>query len=513
MKILQLQPGSEEWHQHRLTARNASELQVVMGQSSKASREDLLDAKSTGIPKEYSDWVEQVLFARGHEIEAKARPMAEKIVGQPLYPVVATDDNGILSASYDGLTLDEVTSFECKQWNAQKAEDVMQGTLPMDDYWQVAQQLAVGAEQVLYMVTDGTPDKCAWMYVRRDYFDDGTWSAIGTAWGQFEEDLLTHEVRERHVEAVGQKPKSLPALSISISGEVSASNLDEFRERAIELIEDVPEDLKTDQDFADAAEAVKWCKEVEQRLALAKERALSETQDVATLMATIDEIADAAKKKRLAVDRLVKERKASIKAGVVTDHKAKLAAFVEGLEPSVAPVPLQTAADFAAAVKGKRSIEGMIDACDDALTREKVRLHEVANAIRNNLATIRDAGHEHLFPDIATLATETAVAVNAVVKQRIAEFEAARAAQEAEAQKQAEPPPEPVASAPKAAPTKRVESAPAPPPPVSEPPRAQHRAKPSDDDIIATLARAYGVDPEIVVRWLRAMSLGGEVAA
>ena len=72
--IVPFQQGTEEWAQHRARSLNASELAVAMGISSNMQRNTLVKCKATGIPFEHSDFVEQRVFAPGHEYEAIARP-------------------------------------------------------------------------------------------------------------------------------------------------------------------------------------------------------------------------------------------------------------------------------------------------------------------------------------------------------------------------------------------------------------------------------------------------------
>jgi predicted phage-related endonuclease len=70
----------------------------------------------------------------------------------------------------------------------------------------------------------------------------------------------------------------------------------------------VNRDLSTDADFADAEKAVKWCSDVESRLAAAKEHALSQTASIEALFRTIDDISAEARTVRLELDKLVTAR-------------------------------------------------------------------------------------------------------------------------------------------------------------------------------------------------------------
>ena len=69
---------------------------------------------------------------------------------------------------------------------------------------------------------------------------------------------------------VGKTPDNLPALLIQVTGAVTASNLPEFKAHALEVFKGINRTLTTDQDFATAESTVKWCADVESRLAAAK---------------------------------------------------------------------------------------------------------------------------------------------------------------------------------------------------------------------------------------------------
>ena len=124
MKILSLVQGTPEWERHRATRWNASDAPAMLGVSAHMTRRELLDAIATGLPREFSDYVEKRIIEPGHRNEALARELAEKIIGDDLYPVIGVpDDEGSkLSASFDGLTLDESTAWEHKRLNQELRE-------------------------------------------------------------------------------------------------------------------------------------------------------------------------------------------------------------------------------------------------------------------------------------------------------------------------------------------------------------------------------------------------------
>lgn len=102
MIIHKLVQGSAEWHEHRRTHFNASDAPAMMGVSAYKTRTQLLHEMATGITPEHDEATLR-RFSNGHRFEALARPLAEAIIGDDLYPVVCSEGN--LSASFDGVTL------------------------------------------------------------------------------------------------------------------------------------------------------------------------------------------------------------------------------------------------------------------------------------------------------------------------------------------------------------------------------------------------------------------------
>lgn len=98
-----LKQGSDEWLSYRLKMCNASEASAMLGLSKNMKRTELLHLKSTGLSKEFSDYVQKYILDKGHEVEAMARPIVEGILGEDLYPLTCSKGN--LSASLDGITL------------------------------------------------------------------------------------------------------------------------------------------------------------------------------------------------------------------------------------------------------------------------------------------------------------------------------------------------------------------------------------------------------------------------
>ncbi|POA26366.1 MULTISPECIES: YqaJ viral recombinase family protein [unclassified Pseudomonas] len=435
MKIHNVAQGSEAWHALRANYFTASEAPAMMGASKQMKRTELLHAKKTGLDRDVSWWVQKNLFDKGHEAEALARPILEGRIGEDLFPVVGTE--GDLLASLDGCTILGDVLFEHKMWNEQLAADVRAGNLDPHYYWQLEQQLLVsGADKVIFVCSDGTEEN----FVSMEYAPvPGRAATLVAGWKQFQADLLDFTPAEVVPEAVGKTPESLPALRIEVTGMVTASNLEQFKAHSLAVFNSINIELETDQHFADAEKTVKWCGDVEERLEAAKQHALSQTESIDALFKTIDDIAAEARRKRLELNSLVKARKLSIREDIVMDAAKALQVHIDQINASLGGKARMPAvpADFAGAIKGKKTISSLRDSADSELARAKIAASQVGDSIRSNLATLDElaADYMFLFNDVQQLVMKAHDDLVALIKVRISEHQKAEE-QKVEAQRE-----------------------------------------------------------------------------
>jgi len=163
----------------------------------------------------------QARFDAGHAAEAAARPLAEREIGEDLYPVVGSlEVDGLpLSASFDGLTMAENIVWEHKLMSFALADSLANGIIPDHYAPQLEQQLLVsGAEKALFMATseDKTAMECVWYTsspVVRQRLIDG--------WRQFAADLATYTPAEVVATPVANAVAALPAVSVQVSGAIA----------------------------------------------------------------------------------------------------------------------------------------------------------------------------------------------------------------------------------------------------------------------------------------------------
>lgn len=411
--------GSAAWLAARAKHFCASEAAAALGMSKYATRDELLRQKATGLTEEVSP-AKQRIFDAGHEAEALARPIAEGIAGTEFFPVVATREvDGLpLLASFDGIDVLDDLIWENKLLNQSLVQQVQAGDLEPHYWLQLEHQLLVsGATRALFTTSDGTPGGThpLWYESKPERR-----AQLIAGWKQFAADLAAWVLPEaKPAPVVGKTPDNLPALLIQVTGAVTASNLPEFKAHALEVFKGINRTLTTDQDFATAESTVKWCADVESRLAAAKEHALSQTATIDELFKTIDDISAEARRTRLELDKLVKARKEEIRGEIVAGGITALREHIAQLNAAMhAPYMPQVPADFAGAIKGKRTVDSLRSAVTDELARAKIEASNIATRIHANVKTLEASGL--VVPDAANLVLKAPDDLAAIIATRVA---------------------------------------------------------------------------------------------
>ncbi|KAB8066232.1 YqaJ viral recombinase family protein [Janthinobacterium violaceinigrum] len=426
-EIHNLLQGSDDWHAFRFDHHGASEAAAMLGISKKVTRSELVRMKATGLAKEFSDWVQENILDYGHEVEALARPFAERIIGDELYP--ATLSLGRESASCDGLNMAETIGFEHKQWNAELAASVGAGVLLEEHQPQVQQQLLVtGAEKWLFMTSDGTEENMVWMWV---YPDTAWFARIVAGWEQFDIDVANYTQVDIAEKPAAEPIAALPALVVQTEGKVVSSNLVAYKAAAEKFIAKINTKLETDEDFANAENTVKYCGEAEDKLELAKAAALAQTATIDEVMRTVDHIKAQFRAKRLELEKLVKTRKEQIKETILNEGRHAFTAHITALETEITPLRLQQPQpDFAGAMKNKRTLGSLRDAVSTTLANAKIAANTQAADYRAKQAWCREhaATYGFLFMDMANIIGKPMDDFQLVITSRIADHKRAEEA-------------------------------------------------------------------------------------
>lgn len=503
MQVISVIQGSPEWHAHRDQYDNASDLPSAAGESTYKSRDQLMTEYKTGLTQDV-DALTQRLFDNGHHFEALARPVAEARIGKDIYAVIGTE--GTLSASFDGLTMMDDIAWEHKTLNDSIRACETADQLPEMYKLQMDQQLLIsGAEKCLFSATNWDngdnllEEKHLWYTATPERMQ-----RVKDIWAQFHRDLENFVPTVKVEPVKAQAIVALPALAIQIKGEVTLSNLPEFKQAATAFISTISTELLTDEDFANAEANAKFCKDAEDNIEQTKKSAIAQTASIDELMRTMDFIKDQLRDKRLLLERLVKSEKENRKLQIIKAAQDELAKHFTALSSEIKPIGLNaTPADFAVAIKGKKTITGMQEAVNQLLADSKINQDSIARDIRTKYSWFKSLDCKFpIFADIQTLIykqdDDFKLAVNARIAEHekaIAESEAKQAAIKAKsdaiAKADAERKPEEV-----------LDPVSTPAEPIATSVAATASMRPTASAIIILVATTYKVDLSTAASWL-----------
>lgn len=268
------------------------------------------------------------------------------------------------------------------------------------------QAMVSECERVFFMASEWRQTSGGWELVEERHCwyvpNPELRARVVAGWAQLEADVAAFEPGPASEPVpVGRAPDTLPALSIQVTGMVTASNLVEFKENARAVLGSINRELQSDEDFADTEETVTWCKGIEERIEATKQQVLGQTADIDAVFRTMDDVAAETRKIRLELDKLVGKRKEERRTEIGNTARRAVIEHIHGINETLGahavPMPATLVADIAAAIKGKRSFSSMQDAVDAVATNAKITASQATDRIRANIAILA----EH--PDYATL--------------------------------------------------------------------------------------------------------------
>lgn len=396
MNIHDLVQGSTEWHAYRANHFNASDAPAMMGCSPYKTRTELLNERKTGLTPEI-DAQTQRIFNDGHRYEVLARPLAEKVIGEELYPV--TGSIGNLSASFDGLTMDEAIAWEHKSLNDKLRAVNSAEELPLHYRVQMEQQLVVsGARKCLFMATKWDNDELV-DEKHFEYYSDAKLRAdILKGWYQFELDLESHEVK-----AVIELPKAetimeLPAVIVQVKGELTLCNMADVRPQFDDFLANAITIMVSDEDFARAEAESKMGRDVAKRCLATAKGVVDQTSSISEVTRELELYAAKFNALALSQEKAVKTQKEARKVAIMSEAVKAYSVYKDALEAEISPIKLHTTApDFAGAMKAKRTIASLEDAVASELALGKINADAVAKELRACLAYLDETAKDYRF--------------------------------------------------------------------------------------------------------------------
>ena len=408
-EIVNFVQGSDAWHAHRDGSYNASESPSMLNiNGAHTSRSELIRQVATGIRPEV-DAHTQKRFDEGHRAEALARPLAEEIIGDDLFPSTMTlEVEGLkrkLSASLDGRTMDDATTWEHKLLNNALAASLSIGIIPEKYHPQMEQGLMItGAKRCLFMAS-------AWDDYENLIEEKHVWyesnpelrAKLIPGWKQFELDVESYQHVEQAPAAAATNHIALPAVVVEVVGKVAVrENIGSFTTALADFVAKLNRTPETDEDFANLDHAVKVLKEAEQEMDAA-DKQLDLAGSVADVRKLVASARSMARENRLFAEKLVKTEKENRREKIVQEGRTLFALHVSKLNNRIGGDYMPVIAfDPAGVTKGKKNLTSIADAVASEVARAKIEANEIADRIEINIKSITGEGHDwrFLFPDL-----------------------------------------------------------------------------------------------------------------
>jgi len=417
--------GSPEWLAHRESHLNASDAPAMMGVSPYKTRNQLLHEMATGIVHEIDEFT-QKRFDDGHRFERLARPIAEEIIGDDLYPIVGTD--GKYSASFDGLNMVETIVWEHKTLNDAIRSCLRVEDLPQEYKVQMESQLLVsGAEKCLFMATQ-------WNYLYELMEEIHFWyypdpvlrSEIIAGWAQFEKDLGNY----RHVVVVetpkAEPIKDLPAVIVQVTGQLNLCNIDDVRPHFDKFLANALTELVTDEDFAQAEAESKIGRETAKRCIATAKSVVDQTLTISEVTRELEQYAAKFNAVALQQEKAVKTQKEARKVSAKLERENAFREHVRSLNDEVKPIILVCPdPDFIGAMRNQRLLSSLYGKLDDALADGKIQADSIANQIKEKLNWYNNyvSATRFLFNDLQSIITNNDLeAFKSIVKCRVSDY-------------------------------------------------------------------------------------------
>ena len=228
-------------------------------------------------------------------------------------------------------------------------------------------------------------------------------------------------------------------LILKVDGKIAESNITEFEIFSNKILDGINTDLNTDKDFILAKDNIKDLKEVEIRIANAKQNGVMSMEEVAAVMTTIDKMSDRFRTTRLGLEKKVKSEETRRKSEIVNAGIAKVESYLSGSWVwngfRVGSVEIK------AAIKGKRSLAKMEEAVAEEAEGQIIEIRHAEEVFVENSQAIEKSEQNFpgLFPDWQDISLSTHSHVLTTIQAREEKFKNDnREAEERAAAKKAE---------------------------------------------------------------------------
>ena len=216
-------------------------------------------------------------------------------------------------------------------------------------------------------------------------------------------------------------------LQISIKGEITDSNFEEWKRSLIQRIEATNTELANDEDFASADQTVKSYKAIEKRLDEVKQSALEQSRDIMSLFDAIDSVKSHVRNTRLILNRQLIQRKKEIRLELIDSAIKRVRDVInskEGVFPLLNHSDILQELDFELAIKGKSSLKIAQSALDKLVKAKFKEIDQRLDLVTLNERLLSGASNDYqfLFHDSKTLLLKSTDQLEILISNRILDY-------------------------------------------------------------------------------------------
>lgn len=229
------------------------------------------------------------------------------------------------------------------------------------------------------------------------------------------------------------KDKSTELL-IKVSGKIVESNFDQYAAEVIKRIEQINENLQTDEDFTQAKEVVTNLKKAEDSMSASKAEALKQAEAVNELFAAIDDVSDKAREKRLSLEKIIKNRNEELRKELINknlddarNHYSEHASTNPDFKLCKPTVSSCNYSDFELKIKGCSSFSSMGKRLANHADSIKAEIDQLVEKIDQNAVLLDEVQEQYktLFQDRKQLLMMSSELLESTISQRISEHKVA----------------------------------------------------------------------------------------
>ncbi len=426
-----IQQNTPEWEVWREQHLGASDATAMLGESSHVTRTELIERIALGVKKQDSYFMKRIQ-RRGHALEAKARSeFAEIIVGEDLQPTVMS--YGIFSASLDGRTQDGKIIMEHKSLNDGIRAAGCVEMLPIKYHIQMEQQLYVsGAEKCLFVASGDDGEEAVHYWYESD---PALLKRILSGWYLLMEDAKNYKRAPVEDAAVIEVVADFPVISAKVDGSISIiDNLCAAEEAVSDFLTNklikAPVD---DNDFANLDNQIKAIKRAEDMLKQAGDDVISQAEAVAEFMRRKTALEKALQSARLSAEKIVKDRKASIKQDEIDRGAAEIQAYMNSRAKDM-PIGTELDAlgrdilDLSECTKNLKTIKSIKERISVGVAERKVTVSQFIDDVTAKVNWLDEEYPEMrlVVPDLARIVTLPEGEFRAEVKARVERYQEAQ---------------------------------------------------------------------------------------